>query len=254
MPYDLDIRDIQIMAYRHAELMSKISSTPHPSNYSISSFGNPSDIFKIGNNHFNILSLTFYIRLCYVNQFVALKGDEIIVELGSGSCHQIEIIKKLYPNITILYFDLPGPLYLGEKFLSEALGKNSIVSSNECSKWSDLSKISKGKVHFFGNWQCELVKNITYDIFWNSASFGEMEPHVVKHYLSVFSENAKYVYLLQASNGKESGRVKDQINFNSYSEWLPNFNLIAIDPAYKIHKPMTASGGYLQAVWKKNSL
>lgn len=251
IPYDLDIRDIQLMAYHHAELLAKLTNTPHPSNYSISTFGNPEDQFKVGQNHYNILSLSYFIRLCFVNQFMQFKGDEVIVELGSGSCHQIEVLKKLYPNITILCFDLPGPLYLGERFLTEALGEDKIVSSKECMNWNDLSKVEKGKVHFFGNWQSDLITSYTYDLFWNAASFGEMEPHVVKHYLSLFSQGAKAVYLLQATNGKEKGRVKDPINFSDYNNWLPGFDQQAIETVYQIHKPMTASGGYSQAIWKK---
>lgn len=251
IPYDLDIRDIQVMAFHHAELMAKMTNTPSPAHYSISTFGNPEDQFKIGQNHYNILSLSYYIRLCFVNQFMQFKGDEIIVELGSGSCHQIEVIKKLYPNITVLCFDLPGPLFLGECFLAEALGKNQIVSSKECMNWNDLSKLEKGKVHFFGNWQSDLVNNFNYDLFWNAASFGEMEMHVVKHYLSVFTPGAKAVYLLQATNGKEKGRVKDPIAFSMYQDWMPGFEQEGIETVYQIHKPMTASGGYSQAFWRK---
>lgn len=251
MPYDLDIRDIQLMAYRHAELMSQISGLPHPSQYSISTYGHPDDQFKVGQNIYNILSLTYYIRLCFVHQFAPLKGDEIIVELGSGSCHQLEIIKKLYPNITILCFDLPGPLYLGEKFITGVFGSEQVVSSSECVQWKDLSKLEKGKIHFFGNWQSDIVKGFSYDLFWNAASFGEMEPQVVQHYLQVFSPGAKAVFLLQASNGKEQFRVKDPITFKKYNEWLSGFEQKALQPAFKIHKPMTASGGYSQAVWVK---
>ena len=251
MPYDLDIRDIQIMAYHHAELLSQLTGTPGPEKYSISDFGKPEDQFKIGSNLYNTLSLMFYIRLCFVNKHLALRGDETIVELGSGSCHQIEVIKKLYPNITVLCFDLPGPLYLGERFMTGVFGKDQVVSSDECMNWKDLSKVQKGKIHFFGNWQCELVNGSNYDIFWNAASFGEMEPKVVQHYLSVFSPGAKSIFLLQASKGKEQNRVKDPISFDNYDSWTPGFRRVAIETAYKIHKPMTASGGYSQAVWKK---
>jgi putative sugar O-methyltransferase len=251
MPYDLDIRDIQVMAYHHAELLSQLSGTPGPENYSISNFGNPEDQFTIGSNLYNTLSLSYYIRLCFLNKHLTLNGNEVIIELGSGSCHQIEVIKKLYPNITILCFDLPGPLYLGERFMRGVFGSDQIVSSSECMGWQDLSKVQKGKIHFFGNWQCELVQGFNYDIFWNAASFGEMEPKVVQHYLNIFSPGAKSIFLLQASKGKERHRVKDPILFENYDEWVPGFQRIAIEKSYKIHKPMTASGGYLQVVYKK---
>jgi putative sugar O-methyltransferase len=49
--------------------------------------------------------------------------------------------------------------------------------------WSDLSKISSGKIHFFGNWQIPMVESKKHDLFINAASFGEMEPEVVQNYL-----------------------------------------------------------------------
>lgn len=251
IPYDLDIRDVQLMAYHHGELYAKLTQTPGPENYSISTFGNPTDQFKIGKNTYNILSLSYFLRMCFVNKNMRFRGDEIIVELGSGSCHQIEVLKKIYPDLTVLCFDLPGPLFLGEKFMEGVFGKEKIVSSQKCMHWENLDKLEKGKIHFFGNWQCEMIRNFGYDLFWNAASFGEMEPSIVKHYIQVFTPSAKNVYLLQATKGKEKHRVNDPISFSDYSTWLEGFEQTDAETAYKAHKPLSASGGYTQAFWRK---
>ena len=62
-----------------------------------------------------------------VLESIAFKGNEIIVELGSGSGYQIEVL-KLYPNMMVLRFYHPLELFLCEKYLSEEeFGEENIV-------------------------------------------------------------------------------------------------------------------------------
>jgi len=94
--------------------------------------------------------LNFYIRLCFAQKQLKLNGTETIVELGSGSGFQVEVLKKIFPELTILCFDLPYPLVLCDKYLSESLGEQSVVKSSETLEWTDLSGIKKGKVNMLG--------------------------------------------------------------------------------------------------------
>jgi putative sugar O-methyltransferase len=51
-------------------------------------------------------------------------------------------------------------------------------------------------IFVFGNWKLPELKDFSYDLFWNSASFQEMEPDVVLNYLSyVNRQTKKYVFL-----------------------------------------------------------
>lgn len=117
-----------------------------------STFGNPSDLFEINGKKYTMQFLNFYIRLCFAQRQIGLKGTETIVELGSGSGFQVEVLKKVFPNLTILCFDLPFPLVLCEQYLSESLGKQNIVKSVETINWTDLNGLQKGKIHMLGNW------------------------------------------------------------------------------------------------------
>lgn len=172
--------------------------------------------------------------------------------MGTGSGHQVELLKKLYPDLTVLCFDLPAQLYVCEKYLTSALGADQIVSSQIAMDWQDLSQLEKGKVHFFGNWQMPLLKDFQFDLFWNAASFGEMEPDVVANYLS-FVRGAKYTYLLQATHGKEQHRVAKPINFSDYSKWLPGFECIQQDQPWRGYQRLKQSKGYTHAVWKNHT-
>ena len=257
MPYSLSMDDIREMAYHHCIVKGNCSNARSIQDIEVSEYGSPDDFFQVNGNNYTMRFLSLYLRYCFAQNFMDLKGDEVIVELGSGSGHQVEILKKLYPDLTILCFDLPVPLYLCQKYLTEALGEDSIVGYEKTMN-EDLSgdfKIQKGKVYFFGNWMFPILKKLKFDIFWNAASFGEMEPEVVKNYLSYVLGNCDWIYLLQARKGKESSSdsgVKKPIRFEDYNEMLQGYQLIKEEDAYEAHRRLSQSGGYFEAIWRKN--
>lgn len=255
LPYSLRLSDIREMAYNHCILQGQVAKAKSIAELEASTFGNPSDLFEMRGKNYTMQFLNFYIRFCYAQQYLNLQGDETIVELGSGAGFQVEILKKIYPKLTILCFDLPAPLYLCQEYLSKALGSDQMVTSDKTMDATDLNVVvQKGKVHMFGNWMFPLLSNYKIDIFWNSASFGEMEPEIVKNYLSYIRNNTKYVYLLQARKGKESSKsagVVNPITFSDYITMLDGFKLVGEADAYEANRRMSQSGGYFQAAWKR---
>ena len=253
LPYSLRLDDIREMAYKHCILQGKFSGAVPISSVEASDFGKPQDLFVFDSRKYTMKFLNFYIRYCFAQSHIKLRGDEIIVELGSGSGFQVEILKKMYPNLTILCFDLPAQLYLCEKYLLNVFDASTIVSSEHNLEVTDLANLEKGKVHLFGNWQFPLLKNFKFDIFWNAASFGEMEPDIVANYLSYVKGNAAWVYLMQARNGKESSQkdgVVKPILFADYGKMLGTaYHLVEEDDAYDAHRRVSQTGGYFQALW-----
>ncbi len=254
MPYSIRLSDIREMAYRHCNLLGTISEAKPISDVEICDFGNPNDLFTIDQKKYTMMFFRVYIRYCFVQKLIKLKGDETIVELGSGSGHQVELLKKMYPNLTIICFDMPSPLYLCGEYLTRALGDDMVVTGEKNLDVTDLSKLEKGKVHLLGNWLFPLLKEFEYDIFWNAASFGEMEPEVVDNYLSYVKGGAKWVYLLNARYGKESSEnkgVKTPTTFEDYNKMLDGYSLVEEQDSYLPHRRWTQSGGYFEAIWKK---
>lgn len=250
-PYSIDLSDIRELAYHHCEVVGEASNAIPIKEIHNAQVGSPDDSFEIEGRHYTMQFLGFYLRYCFVHRNAPLKGNEVIVELGSGSGHQVELLKRAYPDLTILCYDLPAQLYVCEQYLTAALGADQVVSASKTLKWDELSGIEKGKVHFFGNWQMPLNVGFDIDWFWNAASFGEMEPHVVQNYLSYVMPSAKHIYLLQARHGKEEYRVEKPILFEDYNSWLKDFDLVAEADAWRAHKRLTESGGYFEAVWKR---
>lgn len=253
LPYSLRLSDIQEMAYKHSSLQGQLSTAYPISDVEVSDFGKPQDLFLIKGKKYTMKFLSFYVRYCFAQKYIKLRGDETIIELGSGSGFQVEILKKMYPKLTILCFDLPAQLYLCEKYLENVFGQESIVSSEKNLELTDLANLEKGKIHMFGNWQFPLLKNFKFDIFWNAASFGEMEPNIVANYLEYVKGNASWVYLMQARNGKESSQesgVVKPIIFADYDHMLGRgYSLVEEDDAYDAHRRVSQTGGYFQALW-----
>ena len=256
LPYGLDLRAIREAAYRHCELAGTAAAARPVSDIEMSIFGNPADLFEIDGRRYSVHFLAYYLRYAFAHRYVPLKGDEIVVELGPGSGHQIEVLKKLYPDLTVLCFDLPAHVFLCQAYLTEALSPEMLLGTDATVGWTDLSGLRKGHVHFFGNWQFPLIEGLEVDVFWNAASFGEMEPDVVQNYLRSVAGNARWIYLLQARSGKETAgkaRVRTPIAFADYVRFLPGHELCAEEDAWLPHRRMSQSGGYFQAVWRKSS-
>ena len=255
LPYSLRLDDIREMAYNYCDIQGQLSAAYPINSIETSSFGNPQDLFAFKGKQYTMKFLSFYARYCFAQKFIKIKGDEVIVELGSGSGYQVEILKKAYPNMTILCFDLPAQLILCEQYLGNVLGKDAIVSSEQNIDRADLAGLEKGKVHFFGNWQFPLLKNFQFDIFWNAASFGEMEPEIVSNYLSYVGNNCNWIYLMQARNGKESSQgsgVRKPIVFADYNGMLSGrYELVKEEDAFDAHRRVSQTGGYFQAIWRR---
>jgi hypothetical protein len=142
--------------------------------------------------------------------------------------------------------------------LRNVLDPTSIVGTDETIDWENFSGLQPGKVHMLGSWQVPLVRRgPSPDIFWNAASFGEMEPDVVENYLSYFRGSANWIYLLQARQGKEtsgqSTRVGKPTTFDDYCRMLPGYELAEEHDAAGALKRMSASGGYFEAVWRRSN-
>ena len=254
LPYGLKLQDVHALALARAELAALQSGARPPAEVAAPAFGDPQDLFEVEGRRYSISYLTYYLRYCFVHEAVGLRGNELIAEIGSGSCKQAAVLKQALPDATILCFDLPLQLFLGYCY-SRGFMAEHVVPLEETTGWADLSRLQPGKVHFFGNWQTPLLRERPVDLFWNAASFGEMEPQVVRHYLDQVADRASWIYLMQARHGKESGRRRGGVerpqSFEDYCGYLPGHSLRRERLAQGALKPYRESGGYFEAVWER---
>ena len=256
-PYGVGIDQLREAAYLACRREGELSGARPLSDCHTTGFGAPPDLFEVEGRAYTYLFLLYYMRYCFAQRYAPLQGDEVVVELGSGSGGQVEVWKRLYPELTVLCFDLPAQLFACESYLSAVLGADQIVSAQSTLDWDDLGQIKPGKVHFFGNWKFPLLARFEFDLFWNAASFGEMEPAVVRNYLGYVAGSGRRVYLNQAARGKEThvrrASVEQPVTEGHYEELLHTYRRLGRRDALTPLGTYRSAGGYFEAVWALQS-
>ncbi len=253
--YNTSLDDLRETAFRIAKLYGESSKAQPIEKINISKIGYPQDRFKIGNSHYTYNSLIKYMNYSYCSNFFNFNNACTLVELGSGIGKQIYIIKTLHPQISYLNFDLPIQIYCCEQYLKK-LFPNDLISYRETRKWEKIPKLIPGKIYMLGSWQFPLLKSSKFDLFWNSASFQEMEPDVVENYLSIIQNSAKNIYLNQNMNGMPQGekgtlRVIKATTERHYFNSLSNFQMInRSDAFYPLSRAKGISGKYEHMFFK----
>jgi putative sugar O-methyltransferase len=249
----VELDDVRKLCYDFANLYGDKCGAKPLANFSASTVGNPEDIFEIKGQMYTTSLLYYYLQYAYCCQFINFDSIKSLMEIGSGSGKQVEVIKKLHPHLTFYVFDIAPQLYVCEQYLS-ALFSGSVVSYRQTRKMTAALSQNEEKIFVFGNWKLPELSNFGYDLFWNSASFQEMEPEVVLNYLKFVNEQAQYAFLHEAMNGKEVASRKGehgvlkQTRIEHYKEGLSNFELK--DMSESIFLPRQ-EGNYSTSFWNK---
>ncbi|MBF0428046.1 MAG: putative sugar O-methyltransferase [Magnetococcales bacterium] len=195
-----------------------------------SGYGDPQDLFSplpSNNNKYTLSFLRYFHQLQWVRQFVDFSSIRSMLELGCGYGGQIEVIKKLYPNIKLVLCDIPPQLYVSEQYLKQVF-PNEVTGYLETSRMDKIDLTHAKPITIIATW--DLKKIIApVDLFWSSTTFQEMEPVVVENYLNIIqSLETSFIYLLQSIKGKrvatkpgEMG-VLEQTILEHYIQYLPN--------------------------------
>lgn len=214
--------------------------------------GNPEG-FEHNGTFLTLSWINFYLRYAYVRRFMDL-SSKVIVEIGSGSAKQAHLLKLAHSDATILIFDIPPQLYVANQYLKAVLNQNELVDFQATRAIRSYDDIEPGKVHVFGNWEVGLLRDIEFDLLWNAASFQEMEPHVVRHYLAAV-QGAKSVYLMQAMRGQRVAKapgkhgVLKATTKSTYRSALPSHTLVSESVAHLAVRPR--KWPYTETFWTK---
>jgi len=190
----------------------------------VSRVGNPFG-YDVGGRFLTRDALFYYMRYAYVGEFVDLDSVDVVIELGGGAGKQAEVLKRLYPHLTIVLLDLAPQLYVAERFLSAAL-PHDVVPYRQ-TRGPGAPDLEPGKIHFLGNFRVADLEPRPRTLFWTAASMGEMEPDVVAHYGRAVTPLADWLYLNQCFTGKESvdeihvGGVIEPVRWPHYLSAFP---------------------------------
>jgi putative sugar O-methyltransferase len=253
LPYGLDIEDLKQLVYEFARMQGEKVGAKLIDEFEASLVGNPEDIIKIGEKVYTMYILDYYCRYVYCCNYIDFDDIQVMVELGSGSGKQIEVIKKLHPNICFLLFDIPPQLYVCEQYLS-AVFPDSVVSYRDTKILDSIPEIRKGKIFIFGNWKFPILEKVKIDLFWNAKSFQEMELEVVANYLKYINKQANAVFLQEVMGGAKIANKKGdpgvlkQTKLEDYKNGLTNFQIIDMSPSML---PASKLSRYSDSFWKR---
>jgi len=254
-PYGISGVGLKRLAYDFARLKGQNATAKSLDDFQASLIGNPEDIIEADGKVYTMSMLFFYLKYVYCAAYMNFDHVKVMVELGCGSGKQIEIIKKLHPDICFLLFDIPPQLYVCEQYLSSVF-PGSVVSYKDTRDMVTFPEIQKGKIFMMGNWKFPIIEDGQIDLFWNAASFQEMEPSIVANYLTYVNKRANFVFLEQAMNGKEkAGKegklgVLKQTTLKDYKTGLTDFDLVNLSPAIS---PLGNSLVYSDSFWKRKA-
>lgn len=248
-----NIEDLKQLSYEYVRILGEKVGAKSIDEFEASLAGNPEDIIKIDKKIYTMSILYYYLRYVYCCKYLDFNNIEIMVELGCGVGKQIEVIKKLHPHISFLLFDIPPQLYVSEQYLNVVF-HDSVVSYKDTRNMDSIPDIRKGKIFIFGNWKFPILEKVKIDLFWNAASFQEMEPEVVSNYLKYINKRANTVFLQEQMSGKELAKKKGkhgvlkQTKLEDYKNLLTNFQLVDISPVLMPIGKMTGSS---DSFWKR---
>ena len=215
--------------------------------------GNPLDVIHVEGHAYTTSLLGYYVQYAYCCQFVDVDRLAVVVELGCGAGKQAEVLKKLHPHLALVLIDIPPQLYVGHQYLRTVFPDDCV--SYQDSRAYDSLRPEPGRIYFLGAWQFPLLDQIEIDLFWNSASFQEMEPEIVLHYLRTVNERARYVFLREGMDGwkvtQRRGRlgVLSPTTLAHYTQGLSKFRRVDLR---RSETPLGQSPDFSDSFWERD--
>jgi putative sugar O-methyltransferase len=177
-------------------------------------FGDPEDAVEIDGGTWSTRHLEYCSQVADAARYIRFDRSAVICELGTGMGRNVEILAGLLDGATVLLFDIPPQLYVCNQYLRSVLGER-VIDYRDATQLSPdetgaLPPGVRGKVIILPTWRMPAWSAVKIDVFWNSASFQEMEPDVVDNYLSLVKKmRPEFVYINAIPEG------------NYWGEWRP---------------------------------
>jgi putative sugar O-methyltransferase len=220
-----------LSGYYHAEKdykifsLSDIKKKPYLHKFSESKFGNPAEHFYFDKKYFSRSALNYLKGLTFLKIHTKNFIPKIILEIGGGYGTLGEIFKfSGIKNFKYINIDLPPISNLSEIYL-ERIYKKENISEIDLKLNKNIYIKNLKKITCLNSWQIEQLKG-EIDLFVNFISFQEMEPDLVKNYLSkVCNLKPRYILMRNLREGKQkftknSIGVKKPVRSSNYINYL----------------------------------
>ena len=249
-PDGLTIKNFFLMSERLADAKAMEVGLKPLSELSISRYGNPLGYIK-NETHHTFRSIYYFNFVCFIAQFVDISQYSTVVEIGSGSGAQAEILKKLFPELTVILLDLAPQLYIAERYLCKSL-PNDLIPYQETNSKDWKGPLLPGKIYCLPLRAIEALAPEGKVLFWNAASFGEMEPNVLQNYAKHISSFSSHLFLMQMFSGKNG--TNSPVTMSVYETAFSSYKLLGKSEstlADTVTPIFEDSGVYHNTFWEK---
>jgi len=218
--------------YRVFMAGDQTDKAPNLQAFSESSFGSPKEQFEFEGRAYSRSSLNYLLGLVLLKRHLDGELPTKVLEIGGGFGSLGEILAKSeIKDLRYIDVDIPPTGFVAEQYLRAALGQSAVATYASTADSAVIDIDSLPTATTLCAWQIERLQGEV-DLFVNFISFQEMEPSVVRNYLShVERLKAKWVLLRNLREGKQKWRegsfgVMEPILGDDYAEMLPNYDLI----------------------------
>ncbi|HVJ99057.1 MAG TPA: putative sugar O-methyltransferase, partial [Acidimicrobiia bacterium] len=177
--------------------MGDLESVDH---LDVSRVGDP-DGFEIDGRFLTSAAVAAYRRYVFVNGFIDVNDMDLIVMLGSGAAEQAEVLKQLYPHLTIAIIDDPAGLYMAERFLTAARPHD--VVPYRSTRGEGTPPLKRRKIHFLGDHRLGDVPRTKRQLVWIAGFFDDLDARAARLYGELLTNAGDYLYM--------SAEVKDDL-------------------------------------------
>ena len=205
---------------------------PYLHEFSESEFGAPIEQFEFNCRRFSRSSLNYLLGLALLKKHLNGEVPRTVLEVGGGFGTLGEILSKgSIEGLRYIDIDIPPMSFIAQHYLTEVLGEDNVATFSQTSTRNAIDIDSLPEATVLCSWQIEKL-NGQVDLFVNFISFQEMEPHIVKNYLSHVSRlEAEWILLRNMREGKNRRRgdrtgVEIPILGEDYIEMLLGYELI----------------------------
>lgn len=202
--------------------------------FSESSSGEPLEQFEFEGRKFSRSSLNYLLGLAFLKKHLAGEQIRTVIEIGGGFGTLGEILASCgQTGLRYVDIDIPPTAFAAQYYLQTALGAENVATYAQTKNQSEIEIADLPATSVLCSWQIEKLRGQA-DLFVNFISFQEMEPHIVKNYLSHISRlKTKWVLLRNLREGKQRRQeghwvgVDTPIVGDDYTQMLPNYDVIA---------------------------
>ena len=200
--------------------------------FSESKVGNPIEHFRFEMNWFSRSSLNYLLGLSFLLSIDPSFKPRKILEIGGGFGSLAEILAKSnYQQFKYLDLDLPIMANIAKEYILNCFKDSALVSVTNNTLRKKFTFDHLEKMSFLPNWRIEDLHG-SIDLFVNFISFQEMEPQIVKNYIShVQRLSPKWVLLRNMREGKQlvtdsTVGVQKQITTKNYLDYFSDYELV----------------------------